>query len=100
MSTDIEQWVDKSAELTRPDKVVWLDGSPGEYESLVRTMMDDGSLVELNRKTHPGCYLHRSHPNDVARTEHLTFICTNDRETAGPNNNWMAPKEAKERVRP
>jgi phosphoenolpyruvate carboxykinase (GTP) len=61
-------------------------------------MLRDGTLIRLNQKSYPGCYLHRSHPSDVARTEHLTFICTSRKEDAGPTNNWMAPKEARERV--
>jgi phosphoenolpyruvate carboxykinase (GTP) len=57
-------------------------------------MVGDGTLIRLNQKSYPGCYLHRSNPSDVARTEHLTFICTSRKEDAGPTNNWMAPKEA------
>ena len=63
-------------------------------------MLKDGTFVELNQKTYPRCYLHRSNSNDVARTENLTFICTRNKEDAGPTNNWMAPAEAKEKIRP
>ena len=63
-------------------------------------MLRDGTFLELNQKTHPRCYLHRSNPNDVARTEQLTFICTRQKEDAGPTNNWMDPSEAKEKLRP
>jgi phosphoenolpyruvate carboxykinase (GTP) len=84
--------------MTRPDRVHWCDGSDEEYHKLVEGMVRDGTLIRLNQKSYPGCYLHRSNPSDVARTEHLTFICTSRKEDAGPTNNWMAPKEAKERV--
>jgi phosphoenolpyruvate carboxykinase (GTP) len=65
---------------------------------LIERMLDDGTLLQLNQEAYPGCYLHRSHPSDVARTEHLTFICSRERDDAGPNNNWMPPQEARERV--
>ncbi len=93
-----ERWVDEVAGLTRPAKVIWADGSRQEYDALVEDMLRDGTLVALNPRTYPGCYLHRSHPQDVARTEHLTFICTREQGDAGPTNNWMAPAEARERV--
>lgn len=96
--TPLESWVDEVAALTKPDRIVWCDGSQEEYRSIVEHMLAEGSLIALNQKTHPNCYLHRSHPNDVARTEHLTYICTSSKEDAGPTNNWMSPKEAKERV--
>lgn len=100
MSSDIERWVDESAALTKPDKVYWCDGSKEEYDALISGMLADKTLLELNQKTYPGCYLHRSNPNDVARTEKLTFICPEKEEDAGPNNNWMTPARAKEKVRP
>lgn len=96
--TPLESWVNEVAALTRPDRIVWCDGSEEEYRSIVNQMLAEGSLIALNQKTHPACYLHRSHPNDVARTEHLTYICTSSKEDAGPTNNWMSPREAKERV--
>ena len=91
---DLRTWVDSVAALTRPDRVHWCDGSDREYQQLLEQMLADGTLHELNQNTHPGCYLHRSDPDDVARVEHLTYICTTDKEDAGPNNNWMAPDEA------
>jgi phosphoenolpyruvate carboxykinase (GTP) len=91
----IEKWVEKAAALTRPSRVVWCDGSKSEYDAFVERMLGDGTLLPLNQHTYPNCYLHRSHPNDVARTEQLTFICTRERDDAGPTNNWMAPTEAK-----
>jgi len=96
--TTVERWVDQVAAMTRPDRIHWCDGSEEEYQDLIEGMLRDGTLIGLNQKTYPGCYLHRSHPSDVARTEHLTFICTSRKEDAGPTNNWMAPKEARERV--
>jgi phosphoenolpyruvate carboxykinase (GTP) len=98
MPTPLEQWVDEVARHTRPEKVHWCDGSAAEYERLVREMLAARTLFELNQREYPGCYLHRSDPNDVARTEHLTFVCSRHKEDAGPNNNWMAPAEAKEKV--
>lgn len=100
MSTPLERWVDESARLTKPSKIVWCDGSQGENERLVQEMLRDGTYIELNQKTRPDCYLHRSNPNDVARTESITFICTRQKEDAGPTNNWMSPQEAKDKVRP
>lgn len=94
----LQQWVDECSRLTKPDRVHWCDGSEVEYYKLIETMINDGTLIELNQKTYPNCYLHRSHPSDVARTENLTFICTENKDDAGPNNNWMRPKEAKEHV--
>ena len=91
----VEKWVDEAAALTKPTKVTWADGSKQEYDRLVESMLRDSTLLELNQKTYPGCYLHRSHPQDVARTEQLTFICTRDKDDAGPTNNWMEPAEAK-----
>jgi phosphoenolpyruvate carboxykinase (GTP) len=98
MATPVEQWVNDAAKMTRPHKVVWCDGSQAEYENLIEGMLEDGTLTRLNQEAYPGCYLHRSHPSDVARTEHLTFICSAERDDAGPNNNWMPPSEARERV--
>jgi phosphoenolpyruvate carboxykinase (GTP) len=90
----LNDWVDEVAALTRPDRIHWCDGSRGEYDALVARMRRDGTLLPLNHDTHPGCWLHRSDPDDVARVEHLTFVCTSEREDAGPNNHWMAPDEA------
>ena len=94
----LNDWVAEVAALTRPDAIHWCDGSEGEYQALLEAMLADGTLLPLNQETHPGCYLHRSDPDDVARVEHLTFVCTSEREDAGPNNHWMAPAEAHARV--
>jgi phosphoenolpyruvate carboxykinase (GTP) len=98
MATPLEQWVNDVAKMTRPQKVVWCDGSEAEYEGLLEQMLEDGTLIRLNQEAYPSCYLHRSHPSDVARTEHLTFICSPERDDAGPTNNWMPPKEARDKV--
>jgi phosphoenolpyruvate carboxykinase (GTP) len=90
----LTQWVDEVARLTQPDRIQWCDGSDGEYRALVDAMVGDGTLIPLNPDTHPNCYLHRSSASDVARVEHLTFVCTAQREDAGPNNHWMAPRDA------
>src|SRR6266542_3385637 len=94
----VEKWVDEVAGLTEPGRIVWCDGSKAEYDRLIEQMLGDGTLLALNPRTYPNCYLHRSHPSDVARTEQLTFICTRERQDAGPTNNWMPPDEAKDRV--
>ncbi|MBA3563179.1 MAG: phosphoenolpyruvate carboxykinase (GTP) [Gammaproteobacteria bacterium] len=90
----LHDWVDEVARLTRPKNIHWCDGSQKEYDDLVALMLDTGDLMELNRDTNPNCFLHRSDPSDVARVEHLTFVCTSDEKDAGPNNHWMAPADA------
>ncbi|HEX5423047.1 MAG TPA: phosphoenolpyruvate carboxykinase (GTP) [Candidatus Acidoferrales bacterium] len=100
MSTVLEKWVDESAQLTKPKKIHWCDGSDAENSRLTEEMLRDGSYIALNEQTYPNCYLHRSNPNDVARTENVTFICSRKKDDAGPTNNWMAPEDAKAKVRP
>ncbi|HAU67221.1 MAG: phosphoenolpyruvate carboxykinase (GTP) [Arenicella sp.] len=94
----LQTWVDQVAQLTSPDKVVWCDGSDQEYDALVEQMNETGTLSALNQETHPNCFLHLSDPQDVARVEHLTFICTTEKEDAGKNNNWMDISDAKEKM--
>jgi phosphoenolpyruvate carboxykinase (GTP) len=94
----LSAWVTEVAGLTQPKHVHWCTGDAEEYDSLVRQMLGDGTLVGLNADRYPHCYLHRSDPQDVARVEHLTFVCTTAKEDAGPNNNWLAPPEAKKRM--
>jgi phosphoenolpyruvate carboxykinase (GTP) len=96
----VERWVEQMAQTLRPDQVVWCDGSEAENARLVEGMLEDGTLLPLHPQQAPGSYLHRSHPSDVARTEHLTFIASRTREAAGPTNNWMSPQEAQARVFP
>ena len=95
----LKQWVEEVSELTRPDNIHWCTGSDEEHRELVNGMLATGEFIELNQETHPGCYLHRSDPSDVARVEHLTYICTSERDDAGPNNHWMDPTEAKAKMR-
>src|SRR5512134_666610 len=95
----VESWVDETAGLTEPRRVVWCDGSKFEYDRLIEQMLADRTIHPLNPRTYPNCYLHRSHPSDVARTEQLTYICTRSRDDAGPTNNWMEPAEGKEKLR-
>jgi phosphoenolpyruvate carboxykinase (GTP) len=96
---ELTTWIDQVAGLTQPDKIVWCNGSDSEYRDMVELLKSSGGFIELNPETHPRCYLHRSDPSDVARVEHLTFVCTSDKEEAGPNNNWMAPGEARAKMR-
>nr|WP_255783970.1 phosphoenolpyruvate carboxykinase (GTP) [Lysobacter chinensis] len=94
----LNRWVAEVAALTRPDAIHWCDGSDEESEALIAQMQADGTLLPLNPDTHPGSWLHRSHPDDVARVEHLTFVCTSEQDDAGPNNHWMAPAEAHAKI--
>ncbi len=88
------RWVREAAQLCAADRVQWCDGSEAEKRSLEDLAVAEGILEKLDPSRHPGSFYHRSKSNDVARTEHLTFICTRDREDAGPTNNWMDPAEA------
>jgi len=98
--TPAERWVDEVARKTRPQRVVWCDGSEDEGHRLVDGMVADGTLARLHPTAAPGCTLHRSHPSDVARTEHLTFIASRDKGDAGPTNNWISPSDARAKVGP
>ncbi len=89
----IIRWVEEMAALCQPDRVFWCDGSETEKEALTVEAVAKGILIQLNQEKLPGCYYHRSNPNDVARVEHCTYICTDTREEAGPTNNWAPPKE-------
>ncbi len=92
-------WVKQCAELCQPERLIWCDGSAAERAALLAQGVADGIFVPLNPAKRPGCYLHRSNPNDVARTEHLTFICTPAADIAGPTNNWMETKAAYTKLR-
>jgi len=98
LGTPLENWVNEAAQLTRPDRIVYCDGSEAENQRILAEMLRGGDALKLNETTYPNCYLSRSSPNDVARTEHLTFICTPEKDDAGPTNNWMDPVGAKHKV--
>ncbi len=87
-------WVDEIARLTKPERIVWCDGSEDEKRRMTEQAVAEKILEPLNQQKLPGCYVHRSNPNDVARVEQLTFICSPTKDEAGPTNNWMAPDEA------
>ncbi|MFC1675253.1 phosphoenolpyruvate carboxykinase (GTP) [Candidatus Omnitrophota bacterium] len=87
-------WVEKMAKMCQPDEIVWVDGSMEQKEKLQAEAIASGELIPLDQNKHPGCVLHRTAVNDVARTEGLTFICTRKKGDAGPNNNWMSPRKA------
>jgi phosphoenolpyruvate carboxykinase (GTP) len=100
MSRPAERWVESAAAVVRPERIVWCDGSEAENARLVDQMVADGTLSRLNPHSAPGSTLHRSHPSDVARTEHLTFISSCSKDDAGPTNNWMSPADARAKVGP
>jgi phosphoenolpyruvate carboxykinase (GTP) len=97
-NTALQQWIDEVATITKPKNIHWCDGSETEYQSLIAEMLERGDLTQLNEATYPNCYLHRSDPSDVARVEHLTFVCTPEEIDAGPNNNWMVPADAHQKM--
>lgn len=87
------QFVDEAVALAKPDKVVWIDGSEAQLEALRKEAIASGEMIKLNDEKLPGCLYHRTKPNDVARVEGRTFICSRRKEDAGPTNNWMDPEE-------
>ena len=87
------QWIEEMRAMLNPDKVVWIDGSKEQLDELRAQAVADGTLIKLDEEKLPGCYLHRTAPNDVARVEDRTFICAKTKEAAGPTNNWMDPQE-------
>ena len=89
----VKAWLDDMVKLLAPEKIVWIDGSEAQLEELRAIAVSTGELIKLNQEKLPGCYLHRTAQNDVARVEDRTFICTTKKEDAGPMNNWMAPSE-------
>lgn len=102
---NVLKWVDEMVALTKPDKVVWIDGSKEQLDALTDEVcsLPEGNrdkMYRLNQEKLPGCLYHRTLPNDVARVEDRTFICTPTKEEAGPTNNWMDPKEMYAKLTP
>ena len=91
-------WINDMAAMTQPDSIVWIDGSEEQAEALRAEACSTGEIIKLNQEKLPGCYLHRTAVNDVARVEGRTFICTSKKEDAGNINNWMDPTECKEKL--
>ncbi|MBQ2863100.1 MAG: phosphoenolpyruvate carboxykinase (GTP), partial [Clostridia bacterium] len=89
----VKSWIDEMAAMTQPDKIVWIDGTEEQAEALRAEACATGEMIKLNQDLLPGCYLHRTAINDVARVEDRTFICTSKKEDAGNINNWMDPAE-------
>ena len=91
---DLNTWIKECADMCKPDKIVIVDGTEDERIRLEKEAAYTGEVVELNQEKLPGCLYHRTAKNDVARTEHLTYICSRKKSDAGPTNNWMSPKAA------
>ena len=85
--------------MTKPDDIVWLDGSKEQLEQIKRIALETGEMIELNQEKLPGCLYYRTNPKDVARDEKRTVICTTKKEDAGPTNNWVAPDEMYAKLR-
>src|SRR4029077_2702097 len=98
LSRAVAEWVDSVRELTQPRAVRWIEGTDAEARELTAQLVRSKELTVLNAQEFPGCHLYRSAPNDVARVENLTYICTRSQEDAGPNNPWMDPQPAPARV--
>lgn len=97
---NVNAWVDEMIALTKPDNVVWIDGSDEQLQSLREEALSTGEMTLMNQDEYPGCLYHRTLPNDVARVEDRTFICTKNEEDAGPTNNWCDPKEMYAKLTP
>ncbi|MDE7105398.1 MAG: phosphoenolpyruvate carboxykinase (GTP) [Ruminococcus sp.] len=92
-NANVLKWVDEMVALCKPENVVWIDGSKEQLDALRKEAIETGEMLELNQEKLPGCLYHRTNPNDVARVEDRTFICTRNKEDAGPTNNWCDPQE-------
>ena len=95
----LRRWVEKMADLCKPDQIHWVDGSKAEYDALCAAMVESGTFTKLNQKLWPGCYHARSDAGDVARVEDRTYICSLSKEAAGPTNNWVNPYEMRKKLR-
>lgn len=94
----LDLWVEEMARMCQPERIVWITGTEEEKQQLTEEALSTGELIRMNQEQWPGCVYHRTDPNDVARTENLTFICTTLKDDAGPTNNWMSPKEGYQRA--
>jgi len=88
------KWIDEVVSLTKPEEVMWIDGSEEQLDKLRKQACNSGEIIALNKERYPGCYYHRSKKDDVARMEDKTFICSSRKEDAGPTNNWKNPEDA------
>ena len=93
------RWVEKMARLTKPSAIHWVDGSAEENESLCELLVSSGTFTRLNQDLWPGCYYARSTPDDVARVEDRTYICSLSKDAAGPTNNWVNPYEMRKKLK-
>jgi len=93
------RWVEKMADLTQPNNIHWVDGSKEEYDHLCQSLVEAGTFIRLNQDLWPGCFYARSSPNDVARVEDRTFICSLSKDNAGPTNNWQDPYAMRKKLK-
>src|SRR3984893_639552 len=98
-NTHLLNWVEKMANLTKPDNIHWVEGSEEEDETLKAQMVAGGTFIKLNEELWPGCYYARSDASDVARVEDRTFICSLSKDAAGPTNNWVNPFEMRKKLK-
>lgn len=93
-NVNVIKWIDEVVSLTKPEKVMWIDGSEEQLNQLRQEACKTGEMIALNKEKYPGCYYHRSQKDDVARMEDKTYICSRNKEDAGPTNNWKSPEDA------